>query len=58
MVLNTLVQAVRATGLIGVVGLYITEDPGSPSEEAKHACEEGYSKVVLKPDGARAEAAV
>jgi glutathione-independent formaldehyde dehydrogenase len=35
-VLNTLVEAVRATGLIGVVGLYVRHDPGAPSEEAKH----------------------
>jgi glutathione-independent formaldehyde dehydrogenase len=35
-VLNTLVEAVRATGLIGVVGLYVRHDPGAPSEAAKH----------------------
>lgn len=32
-VLNTLVEAVRATGLIGVVGLYVSHDPGAPTEE-------------------------
>lgn len=34
LVLNTLVEAVRATGMLGVVGLYVTSDPGAPSEEA------------------------
>ena len=34
MVLNTLVEAVRPTGWLGVVGLYVTKDPGAPSEEA------------------------
>lgn len=33
-VLNTLVEAVRPTGRIGVVGLYVTRDPGAPTEEA------------------------
>jgi glutathione-independent formaldehyde dehydrogenase len=33
-VLNNLVHTVRATGKIGVVGLYVPEDPGAPSEEA------------------------
>lgn len=33
-VLNTLIEAVRATGRIGVVGLYITDDPGAPTPEA------------------------
>ncbi|WP_049572368.1 glutathione-independent formaldehyde dehydrogenase [Streptomyces sp. SBT349] len=36
LVLNTLVNAVRATGSIGVVGLYVPSDPGGPSESAKH----------------------
>ncbi|RKN37196.1 glutathione-independent formaldehyde dehydrogenase [Streptomyces hoynatensis] len=36
LVLNTLIEAVRATGTIGVVGLYVPEDPGGPSESAKH----------------------
>jgi glutathione-independent formaldehyde dehydrogenase len=35
-VLNTLVEAVRATGLLGVVGLYVTHDPGGPTEDAKN----------------------
>lgn len=35
-VLNTLVEAVRPTGLLGVAGLYVTEDPGGPSEAARH----------------------
>ena len=33
-VLNTLVDAVRATGMLGVVGLYVPSDPGADSEEA------------------------
>ena len=33
-VLNSLVETVRATGMIGVVGLYVPSDPGAPSEEA------------------------
>jgi glutathione-independent formaldehyde dehydrogenase len=34
-VLNTLVETVRAAGMLGVVGLYVPSDPGAPSEEAK-----------------------
>ncbi|MGY1844415.1 glutathione-independent formaldehyde dehydrogenase [Modestobacter sp. SYSU DS0875] len=33
-VLNTLVDAVRATGRLGVVGLYVPSDPGAPNEHA------------------------
>jgi glutathione-independent formaldehyde dehydrogenase len=33
-VLNQLVQTVRATGRIGVVGLYLPSDPGAPNEDA------------------------
>jgi glutathione-independent formaldehyde dehydrogenase len=33
-VLNTLVDTVRATGMLGVVGLYVPSDPGAPSAEA------------------------
>jgi glutathione-independent formaldehyde dehydrogenase len=33
-VLNQLVGAVRATGKIGVVGLYVPSDPGAPNENA------------------------
>ena len=36
MVLNTLVEAVRPTGMLGVVGLYVPSDPGGPSESARH----------------------
>jgi glutathione-independent formaldehyde dehydrogenase len=36
LVLNSLVETVRATGMIGVIGLYVPSDPGGPSEEAKH----------------------
>ncbi|MGW0628638.1 glutathione-independent formaldehyde dehydrogenase [Streptomyces sp. NPDC002758] len=35
-VLNTLVQTVRATGRLGVPGLYVPSDPGGPDEAAKH----------------------
>ncbi|RMI42386.1 glutathione-independent formaldehyde dehydrogenase [Streptomyces triticirhizae] len=35
-VLNTLIETVRATGALGVVGLYVPADPGGPSETAKH----------------------
>ncbi|KAB8167737.1 alcohol dehydrogenase catalytic domain-containing protein [Streptomyces sp. 3MP-14] len=35
-VLNTLIETVRATGALGVVGLYVPADPGGPSESAKH----------------------
>jgi glutathione-independent formaldehyde dehydrogenase len=34
MVLNNLVHSVRPTGRLGVVGLYLPEDPGAPTEEA------------------------
>ncbi|MDN5757620.1 MAG: glutathione-independent formaldehyde dehydrogenase [Tomitella sp.] len=33
-VLNQLVDTVRSTGSIGVVGLYLPEDPGAPNENA------------------------
>jgi glutathione-independent formaldehyde dehydrogenase len=33
-VLNQLVHTVRATGMIGVVGLYVPDDPGAPDEDA------------------------
>ncbi len=33
-VLNQLVYTVRATGRIGVVGLYVPSDPGAPNEDA------------------------
>lgn len=34
-VLNTLVATVRATGTLGIPGLYVPVDPGAPSQEAK-----------------------
>jgi len=33
-VLNQLVHAVRATGRLGVVGLYVPSEPGAPNEDA------------------------
>jgi len=33
-VLNSLVETVRPTGRLGVVGLYLPEDPGAPTQEA------------------------
>jgi threonine dehydrogenase-like Zn-dependent dehydrogenase len=33
-VLNQLIRTVRATGKIGVVGLYVPEDPGAPDDSA------------------------
>ncbi|MGP3983352.1 glutathione-independent formaldehyde dehydrogenase [Streptomyces sp. KR80] len=35
-VLNSLVETVRATGMLGVPGLYVPADPGGPTEDAKH----------------------
>ena len=35
-VLNQLVETVRATGMLGVVGLYVPSDPGAPNEDAAH----------------------
>ncbi len=35
-VLNSLMSIVRAAGGIGIPGLYVTEDPGSQDEGAKH----------------------
>ncbi|WP_327371582.1 glutathione-independent formaldehyde dehydrogenase [Streptomyces sp. NBC_01217] len=35
-VLNSLVDTVRATGALGVPGLYVPSDPGGPDEQAKH----------------------
>ncbi|MFC6082575.1 glutathione-independent formaldehyde dehydrogenase [Sphaerisporangium aureirubrum] len=34
--LNTLVRSVRVTGGIGVVGVFVTEDPGGPDELGRH----------------------
>jgi glutathione-independent formaldehyde dehydrogenase len=34
-VLNALIETVRATGMLGVPGLYVPADPGAPNEEAK-----------------------
>ena len=34
-VLNDLIETVRPTGTLGVVGLYLPNDPGAPSEDAK-----------------------
>lgn len=34
--MNQLVASVRATGAIGVVGVYVPEDPGSPDELGRH----------------------
>jgi glutathione-independent formaldehyde dehydrogenase len=36
MVLDALVEVVRATGHIGVVGVYVPEDPKASTEDAKH----------------------
>jgi glutathione-independent formaldehyde dehydrogenase len=35
LVLNNLVNAVRATGQLGIIGVYVPEDPGGPDELAK-----------------------
>ncbi|AVT31279.1 aldehyde dehydrogenase [Plantactinospora sp. BC1] len=35
-VLNSLVEIVRATGRIGVVGLYVPHDPGAPDEHSRN----------------------
>lgn len=34
-VLNSLIDTVRATGMLGVPGLYVPSDPGGPNEQAK-----------------------
>jgi glutathione-independent formaldehyde dehydrogenase len=34
-VLNSLIDTVRATGMLGVPGLYVPADPGAPDENAK-----------------------
>jgi glutathione-independent formaldehyde dehydrogenase len=34
-VLNSLIDTVRPTGMLGVPGLYVPADPGAPNEEAK-----------------------
>lgn len=34
--MNNLVKSVRATGAIGVVGVFVPEDPKSPDEEMRH----------------------
>lgn len=34
-VLNTLVETVRPTGMLGIPGLYVPADPGAPDENAK-----------------------
>ena len=35
-VLNSLIDTLRATGMIGVVGLYVPSDPGAPNQDAAH----------------------
>jgi glutathione-independent formaldehyde dehydrogenase len=35
-VLNSLMDTTRAGGAIGIPGLYVTGDPGAPTEEAQH----------------------
>ncbi|WP_019810056.1 glutathione-independent formaldehyde dehydrogenase [Saccharomonospora halophila] len=35
-VLNQLIETVRPTGSMGVVGLYLPQDPGGPTEDARH----------------------
>jgi glutathione-independent formaldehyde dehydrogenase len=35
-VLNSLIGTVRATGMLGVPGLYVPSDPGGPDEQSKH----------------------
>jgi glutathione-independent formaldehyde dehydrogenase len=34
-VLNSLIDTVRATGMLGIPGLYVPADPGGPNEQAK-----------------------
>lgn len=34
-VLNALIQTVRATGMLGIPGLYVPSDPGAPDAQAK-----------------------
>ncbi|WP_030858777.1 glutathione-independent formaldehyde dehydrogenase [Streptomyces sp. NRRL S-37] len=34
-VLNSLIRTVRATGMLGVPGLYVPSDPGAPDEQSK-----------------------
>ncbi|WP_439658314.1 glutathione-independent formaldehyde dehydrogenase [Lentzea sp. HUAS TT2] len=34
-VLNSLIETVRATGMLGVPGLYVPADPGAPDEQSK-----------------------
>jgi glutathione-independent formaldehyde dehydrogenase len=34
LVLNQLIDTVRPTGMIGVIGLYLPKDPGAPNEDA------------------------
>lgn len=33
--LNSLIRTVRATGMLGIPGLYVPSDPGAPDEAAK-----------------------
>jgi Alcohol dehydrogenase GroES-like domain len=60
--LNNLVACVRFTGGIGVVAVFVPEDPGGPDELARHGevafdygmfwfdnRDEGWTKVVLAP---------
>ncbi|MBC6459795.1 glutathione-independent formaldehyde dehydrogenase [Actinomadura sp. HBU206391] len=36
MTLNSLVRSVRSTGVFGVVGVFVPEDPGAPDELSEH----------------------
>lgn len=47
MVLDKLVEAVRATGRIGVVGVYNPQDPDAYARFDRR--EDGWTKVLLHP---------
>lgn len=53
MVLDKLVEVVRATGRIGVVGVYNPQDPGAATEDAKQGRYALASRRQDKPGRAR-----
>lgn len=57
LVLNRLIEAVRATGRIGVAGLYLTDDPGAPDRRTGRRPGAGAPAAERPPQRARPEPA-
>ena len=47
--INSLIQAVRPTGRIGVVGVFVPQDPAPEGYQRFGDREDGWTKVILHP---------